>query len=250
MKRKILNCISSLDQLNIIEHSNLGIGVEIQDFTEPNLSFEQNEILVGKYKNIFKDFKYPKSMHGPFLDLKPSSPDLQIRDVSRKKYLNALKIATALDLDYIVFHSQINPYLNEPNLVRLNNTQSKEFWVDILKEVKDFRGTIVLENVFEPTPQMLKELIETIDLPNVKVNLDVGHCKLSKINLKEWIKELRDYIVYIHLHSNNGIHDQHLKATKEEVVNLYKLLDKYHLNPAIALEYKVDNLRKEISDLL
>jgi sugar phosphate isomerase/epimerase len=250
MDRKILNCISTIDELNLVEYNNLGIGVEIQDFTEPNLSDEEINNLVQNYKRIFKDFKHTKSIHGPFLDLKPSSPDLQIREVSQRKYLRALNIAAELELDYIIFHSQINPDLNEPNLAKLNNRQSREFWVDILKEVKEYKGTIVIENIFEKSPSMLKDLIETVDLPNIKVNLDVGHCRLSDVSLEEWIKELKDYIVYMHLHSNNGIYDQHLKPSKLEIENLYKLLDKYNLNPAIALEYKVDNLENEINDLL
>ena len=250
MNRKILNCISTIDEFIIGEYNNVEIGVEIQDFTEPNLTDDEINDLVDKYKSIFKDFKYIKSIHGPFLDLKPSSPDAEIRRVSQMRYLKVLNIAIELDVDYIIFHSQINPDLNEPSLRKLNNRQSKEFWVDILKELKDFKGTILIENIFEKDPEMLKELIEAIDLPNIKINLDVGHCRLSNASLETWIKELKDHIAYIHLHSNNGIYDQHLQPSQEEIRTLYKLLDKYNLDPVIALEYKVDNLENELNHIL
>jgi len=94
---------------------------------------------------------------------------------------------------------------------------------------------------------MLRELIETIDLPNIKVNLDVGHAKLGKVPLEDWIKELKEHIFYMHIHSNDGIYDTHERPREEEIEHLYYLLDKYSINPVISLEYKVDDLKEEIT---
>lgn len=246
IEMRILKTISTIDSLNIEELNVLNIGVEIQDFTEPNLSMTEVNKITNKYKNLFKGFNNIRALHGPFLDLKPSSPDKLIREVSHSRYLYTLKAAKELDMDYLIFHSQINPYLNQPFLRKLNNIQNKEFWEEILKEVPDYKGIVLLENIFEETPMMLKELIETISLPNIKVNLDIGHAKLGKASLEEWIRELKEYIVYVHIHSNDGLYDEHQSPTQEEIRSLYSILDKYGLNPVLSLEYKVDNLRKEI----
>ncbi|HLS53042.1 MAG TPA: hypothetical protein VK031_03650, partial [Tissierellaceae bacterium] len=77
-------------------------------------------------------------------------------------------------------------------------------------------------------------------------NLDIGHAKLGKVPLEEWISQLNDYISYIHIHSNDGLYDRHLELTDKEIERLYLLLDKYKLNPILSLEYKIDNLTKEI----
>lgn len=246
MEKRILKTISTIDTFNIEEFIKLNIGVEIQDFTEPNLSSDEINRIINGYKEKLKDFNNIKSMHGPFLDLKPSSPDILIREVSYNRYLDTIKIAKKLDMDYLIFHSQINPYLNHPSHKTLNNIQNKEFWVKILGEVLDYKGTILLENIFEEEPSMLKELIETINLPNIKINLDIGHAKLGKASLEEWIKELKDNIYYIHIHSNDGLYDGHQSPTKDEIDELYSLLDKYDLNPALSLEYKTDSLKQEI----
>lgn len=246
MERNLLKTISTIEDLNIEEIKRLNIGVEIQDFTEPNLLPYEINSITNNYIEKFKDFKGIKSLHGPFLDLKPSSPDKLIREVSYNRYLNTINIAKRLDMDYIIFHSQINPYLNQPALRKLNNIQSKEFWEEILEEVSDYKGVILLENIFEETPDMLKELIETINLPNIKINLDIGHAKLGKVSLEEWIKELKDYIQYIHVHSNDGLYDNHQSPIGEEIEKLYYLLDKYCINPVLSLEYRVDNLKEEI----
>lgn len=244
--KKILNCISTIEKFNLEEYDNLNIGVEIQDFTEPNLS--QKEIIrrIDSYRKKFKKFKGLRAMHGPFLDLKPASPDPLIREVSYKRYLDNLHIAIQLDIDYLIFHSQINPYLNHPSLIELNNRQNAEFWYKILEQVKNFKGIILIENIFEEEPSILRKHIEAINLKNIKINLDIGHAKLSKVSLDEWIKELKDYIGYMHIHSNNGKYDSHNSMTLSEINKLYKVLDKYNFNPPLALEYHIDNLELEL----
>lgn len=243
---KILNCINTIDEFDVELYNKIEIGVEIQDFTEPNLSQNESIKRMDKYRKKFKDFKGLKALHGPFLDLKPASPDPKIREVSYKRYLDTLHIATQLDIDYIIFHSQINPYLNHKDLIQLNNRQNAEFWYKILEKVKSFKGTIVIENIFEEDPSMLKKYIETINLENIRINLDIGHAKLGKVSLETWIRELRDYISYMHIHSNSGNYDSHKALSTKEIKDLYYILDKYNIDSPLALEYKIHDLESEL----
>lgn len=245
MERKIIACVRHIEELSINEIRRLNLGLEIQDFTEPNLSDKEFNALVLRYKDILVGFSNIKALHGPFLDLKPSSPDLEIRKISIKRYVKAILAAKELEMDYLIFHSQINPYLNEDSIRRLNVEQMREFWEDVL-DVVSFKGTILIENIFEETPMMIKELIESIKPPKIKINLDIGHAKLGSVKLEEWIRELKDYIGYIHLHSNSGKYDEHRKPTEKEIYELLELLDKYNINSPISLEYKVLDLEKEI----
>lgn len=248
MERKIIKCISTIEEFNIKDFEKLGIGVELQDFTWPDaldVGWEEN---ITKYKKTLESFSNILSLHGPFLDLKPVSPDKIIREVSFNRYLTALTIGKELDVDYIIFHSQINPWLNEPRIKEINNNLNKEFWRDILKKIDGFNGTILIENIFENDPILLKELIDTINLPNIKICLDIGHAKLrTNKDLENWVKILKDHIEYIHLHWNNGLYDQHSRPSDENIKYIKSLLEEYSLNPIIALEYKADNLQEEIN---
>lgn len=247
MNRKILNCVRTVDDFKIDEFISNEIGVEIQDFTESNLSKDEIFRIIERYKVLFKDFNNIKSLHGPFLDLKPASPDQDIRKVSYFKYLRTISIATLLEMDYIIFHSQINPYLTEPFISDLNNRQSRAFWLQIMEDTKDFKGTILIENIFEESPKMLKEYMETLNMNNIKVNLDIGHARLGTAPLEEWISELKDYIAYIHLHWNNGIFDQHMEPSKQDIEEIKSLLNKYNINPVISLEHKVTDLKTTVN---
>lgn len=248
MGLKLIKCISTIEEFSPLEFEELNIGVEIQDFTEPNLTDNEIRKLVAEYKKMLEDFPHTKSLHGPFLDLKPASPDKDIRNVSYNKYFRTLKIATELDMDYVIFHSQINPWINEPFIKSLNNNQNKEFWNYILSNIEGFKGTVVLENIFEDDPLILKEFIETIDMPNIKVCLDIGHAKLRTSKpLEEWVKELSEHIEYIHFHWNEGLYDEHNIPKDKDVKYFKELLLKSNIDPIVALEYKVGNLRKEIN---
>lgn len=247
--RQIVKCIKSIDELDVDLFNRLNIGVEIQDFTEPNLSAEEKDKIIEDYKKALNNFKGIKALHGPFLDLKPSSPDILIREVSYKRYLDTINTASQLGIDYLIFHSQINPQLNEPFISNLNNVQAKEFWNKILKET-NYNKTIVIENIFEETPKMLRDYIDTVNTPNIKVNLDMGHAKVSKASLEDWIISLKNHISYMHIHSNNGLYDQHQAPDTKEINTLFYLLDKYDIQPLISLEYKINDIEEEIKKYL
>ncbi len=85
IKLKIVKCVSTIEEFSPVDFKKLNIGVEIQDFVEPNLKEIEIEKLVSQYKTLLRDFPYTKSLHGPFLDLKPVSPDEDIRNISYKK---------------------------------------------------------------------------------------------------------------------------------------------------------------------
>lgn len=245
MGLRILNCIKTIKELNVEEANKLGYGIELQDFVEPNLTIEDKKILLSEYSKQFAKLNGKKAIHGPFLDLKPSSPDLLIREASKMRYSETLDIAAYLNVDYVIFHSQINPYLNLPSLRKINAQQAAEYWGEALKNTK-YKGIIVLENIFEETPEMLKELLDEISDERIRVNLDIGHLRLGKAGLREWIESLKGYISYIHVHGNDGIYDTHKSPTDREIQELLSLLEEFGISPSLALEYTVLDMGAEL----
>lgn len=245
MAYRILNCISTHESLNIEEANRLDYGIELQDFVEPNLTVDEKKRLIAVYSRDLSKLNGAKAIHGPFLDLRPSSPDLLIREASRMRYSETLDIAAFLNVDYVIFHSQINPYLNLPRLRKLNAKQAAEYWHEALRLTK-YKGTILLENIFEETPEMLAELLEEISDETIRVNLDIGHLRLGKSSLDEWISTLAEWISYIHVHGNDGKFDTHQAPTDEDIDELLGSLSRNGIKPVLALEYTVKDMESEI----
>lgn len=242
---KLTNCIGYIDYFKASELEGTGLGIEIQDFTQPELLDGNYMERVEAYRTKLRDYKGVISIHGPFLDLKPASPDLEIRRVSVEKYRKALVVAKELGADYIIFHSQINPWINEPFMRKLNNKMHGEFWNSILDEI-DYRGIVLIENVFEDKPIYLRELMDEIDRPDVRVCLDIGHSNIGlKSSLDYWIYELRNYIEYVHLHWNTGQYDLHEYPSEEILSHVFHLFKKFKLDPRYAMEYELEDMSKE-----
>lgn len=245
-KRKLVEVVKYYKEFDGKKIKENKVGVEIQDFTDPNLHKKEIEKIISFYKKEFKDLDCVLGMHGPFIDLNPFSPDLDIRRISYKKYVDVLKIATELEMDYIIYHSQLNDGHLEPIMREFVIESNKELFNSLLKDIPEYKGCILIENIFEKSPKILKDLMQAIDLPNVKINLDIGHANLTNTELDHWIGQLKEHINYMHIHTNNGEFDQHKAPSKGQVEKLYSILDKYKINPVLSLEYKKENLKKEL----
>lgn len=245
--KKLIKRVRTIDEFDVELFNKLGIGVEIQDFTEPNFTGQEIKEIVDGYKEKFKGFSNLKSLHGPFLDLKPASPDLEIRRASIEKYDRTMEIAKVLDLDYVIFHSQVNPQLNDSIIIEYNTRENKKFFSDFMKRHKDFKGRILIENIFEENPRDFLHFFQGIEVENMGIILDIGHSNLTNYSLDEWIETLTTKIEYMHIHQNDGKTDQHQAISKENVGILYRILDRQAISPVLALEYNTNDLELEIN---
>lgn len=246
MSYQLLKCVSHIEDFNPDMYKKMKIGVEIQDFSKSN-AYEGNwQELIQNYQRLLIDFPYPKTLHGPFIDLKPISPDHLIQKVSREKYLQTIKIAKALDVDTLLFHSQINPWINLHEKSYFHQAY-REFFEELFESVGGYDKTIVLENIFEDDPQQLLSLIEGINLPNIKVCLDIGHSRIkNQTVLEDWFKVLGKHIHYVHVHWNDRRDDQHKPIPPYALNSLIDYIDRYTDQPMIAIEYEPKDLLLEI----
>ena len=219
MEPQILHTIQSYHDFSPEACAN-GMGIEFQDFTELNL-FEGawcEEIL--RYERLLTPRPAMVAMHGPFVDLKPFSYDGRIRHASQWRYTMAMNVASLLDVDAIIFHSQLNPFLTNPWILEADRKTHAEFLLRLLDEFPSFHGKIYIENVYENDPKELRLLMEEIDHPRIGVNLDVGHANLTTTPLRAWLSELKPWIGYCHLQMNGGEKDEHRAPTEEEMQSI------------------------------
>lgn len=209
---------------------------EITDFIIPDTL--DNEDKCNALINFYKDHLInPEncSMHGAFFDVYLSSPDKKIREISRERIIHTCKIAEALKLGRIVFHTNYLPSIMFSPYIENWITENKLFWTEVINA---FNLTVLIENSFDQDPELILRLMKEVDSEKMGICLDVGHCNLSKTKMKMWFERLKDYIFQLHINDNNGRVDRHL-AVGAGTVNWQDVSDLINLNglePVIVFE--------------
>lgn len=187
------------------------VGLEVLDFANPTLLTADWEQRLAELLPLCQQWAGPITMHGPFLDLSPASPDPGLRELTLHRYRQALHIAGQLKASYLVFHTQYNPNIREPAYLSNWVTANARFWTDLLPEIEASNTIVVLENVWDPRPDHIVSLLASVNSPRLRSCLDVAHAHLfSEIPLVDWVDRLGDELAYVHLSDNRGEWDEHL----------------------------------------
>lgn len=219
------------------------LGVEILGFIYPyTIENYREKIDITNHKLI--NIKQC-SLHGPFLDLFPSSKDPEIIDVIRKRFMQAYNTAKSINAKHLIFHAGYIPKAYFPQEWLKT---SIGFWKDFLFQL-DGNMEIHIENVCEDDYWLINDLIEAVDNPIFSACLDIGHVNVnSQKTIADWIKGLNTKIKYVHLHNNDGINDNHfgLRRGKINIANVLELLEIYAPNSKWSLETKLKETEESV----
>lgn len=231
--------------LQFAEENNYSI--EIATFAFPEiLDGNWEEILKG-YRKELKDFPGFASMHGAFMEITINSRDSKIRDVSIERVKSNLHIAEKLDARYIIFHTNLNPFIKSLDYLENWKEKNVEFWNEV---TENYNTTVLLENVWESSPFLIKYILEKVNSDNLKVCMDIGHINIfSDVPMKEWFNTLSDDIVYIHVNDNYGNKDSHNAIGNGNInwINFSRLVSENEINPFIVFEVNsMDEVKESI----
>ena len=110
-------------------------------------------------------------LHAPFAELAPCAIDPLVREVTRTRYRQTVRLARELGVNRLVIHGGFVPQVYFPEWYI---EQSVQFWREFLRELPDGM-TVALENVMEPEPSLLAEIARQVDDARLGLCLDVGH---------------------------------------------------------------------------
>lgn len=182
-----------------------GLGIEIAEFcTAWNMDRELpaarktlEETLSGIRKRV---------LHGPFNELFPCAIDPKARELAAFRFSQAAALAREYGAEKLVIHGGFNPMMYYPQWYV---EQSVIFWREWLEKLPE-GITVCVENVLEPTPDMLLDILRQVNDPRLRLCLDVGHVNAySKVSAKTWMEESGEYLSHLHIHNNDGTWDTH-----------------------------------------
>ena len=197
--------LSTIDpQAQILARAH-GLGLEIAEFcTAWNLEEHWQETEASVRQKLAGIPR--RVLHGPYNELFPCAIDPRARELARLRYRQALAAAVHFGADKVVLHGGYNPWLYYPVWYR---EQSAQFWREFAWEIPE-GITLCLENVLEPEPELLLDIVRAADSPRLGLCLDVGHVNAySPVPVSQWIDRYGSRLRHLHMHNNDGSADTH-----------------------------------------
>ncbi len=192
------------------------LGFEIIDFALANVINSEYENVI-RYYELRPDGEKPLfiSQHGAFLDIYINSRDRLIREVSEKRIHDNLAISDRLNIPFTVYHSGFIPLIGQKSYIENWINSHAEFWAEANRK---YKSAILLENLWDASPDKLKEVMDRLNPDSANICFDTGHHNIfSKTALRDWFKVLGKRIPYIHLNDNMGDVDSELPAGKGSI---------------------------------
>ena len=151
----------------------------------------------------------------------------------------------------VVFHTNINPFLNDSSYIQNAVSMTGDFVEKLLLQFPDL--SIYMENMFDDDPDMLRMLSERlIKYPNYGVCLDYAHASLSRTKIDIWVEALAPYVRHVHINDHDGKHDLHL-AVGSGVTDWKKFAvfyEKYFSSLTVLVETTRPDWQKQSLDYL
>jgi len=190
--------------LHFIKEQRLNLEILFNSYTLDSINDSDIRELKEKL-----DYRPSLTLHAPYMDLSPGAVDSKVKSVTIERFSSIFDIAETLKPEVIVFHSGYEKWKYALN-ISMWLEGSLITWRQLLPRAVEIGVKIAIENIFEDDPENLRLLMEEIKSEYFGICFDTGHCNLfSKIPLKEWIRQLKPYIIELHLHDNNRNADDH-----------------------------------------
>jgi len=216
----------------IIEHKidiEIGLKAEVLD-----------RFFFSEFKRVAEEFQKAEiktTIHLPFMDLSPGALDPWIRDLSIKRIIQAMERATLFEPLNLVLHTGYHPFYHREVAEEWKEV-FKETLQEILRKAEELDLSLSLENVFEPEPEFLKDILETFK-GKVFWCFDPAHARVfSKKHELTWLEALYPYLKEIHCHDNRGEIDEHLAIGKGviEFEKIWEFLKEKEIKPLLVSE--------------
>lgn len=228
MKQRLFIATFSENAIAEIRENRLNIEFDQLCISE-NLNKEHIEKTLSDMRQDWKDSGAPKAIvHGPYTELNPSSIDSRALKLTRDRYEEAYQVCRRLGVNRMVVHSGFIPHLYYRGW---HKEKSVAFWKSYMID-KPENFQLLIENVFEDDPYLIKSITEEINDERVRICLDTGHVNVSSeknYDVLYWIRELGELIGHMHIHNNYGEKDEHgsISAGNINMEKVIAFTDKY-----------------------
>lgn len=210
----------------------------------PEIAFNHHDLdhyREADFREVAKrlvDSAHSVTFHAPFMDLRPGALDPRVRQTSLDRLRPVFDMVPWFQPKSVVCHASFDEkYYVSAEAQWLENSLAT--WRALLDGIAGTGTVIVLENVYERTPQPLRRLLDALDSPQARFCFDTGHANVfGSVPQAVWIAELGDRLGEIHIHDNHGVTDEHLPVGEGNILfhELFALVRQKSLKPIFTVE--------------
>jgi len=220
------------------------IDFAIENRINPEIYFSAEDLDACVEKDVqhlskkLQENQLETTVHGPFMDLSPGGVDRRIKEVTSDRFLKTIELANFFKPKVIVFHPGYERWKFDGD-VKLWLESSLQTWRPLVKEAEERGLTLAIENVFEESPDSIRNLLEEIHSPHFRFCFDTGHHHVFSRNpLPAWMEALGEFLSEVHLHDNHKEMDEHLPMGEGgfNFKQFFTLLSQYKLHPLYTIE--------------
>ncbi|MDD5450568.1 MAG: sugar phosphate isomerase/epimerase [Desulfovibrionales bacterium] len=192
------------------------------------------------------------TLHAPFMDMVPGSPDPLMRKATIRRLRQAFELLPVFEPLSVVCHTGFNSQSYQ-NQVDSWLERSVESWLPLTELAQSAGTKVMLENVYEETPDLHVALLSQLNSPHAGFCFDIGHWHVfGRTDIGEWLGKLRPYLGQLHLHDNLGDTDSHLAlgCGNIDFHSLFSLLNNCSPRPIVTLEpHREEDVFKSVEAL-
>lgn len=228
-----------------------GLGIEVMAFAFPNILDGDVNGAIRSYQTLLAPVPGPITLHGPFMDMAPGSPDPRINATCIDRYRHAIEIAAELNASKIVFHANFIAAIHNVGYRLGWHDRNVEFWTDMADFAAGHGVLLAVENMWEFDPRIIVDVIAEVNHPYLRACLDVGHAHLfgPDHDFEAWLSAFEPWLTHAHVNNTHGKLDTH-NALGDGILNYDTILDRMRLLdtlPTFALEmYEVNYMRESL----
>ncbi len=194
-------------------------------------------------------------MHATFYDINLSTINSYLRKANLQCYKTYLDLGEQIHAQTMVLHGG---YMHYDMLgLKALTAMAKNNLIENLRILGDYAAKrnifIALENSPPNRYHLMvkdwrdhKHILDAVDHPHVKAILDVAHAHLHHLDIERYYRNIRKYLVELHVHNNDGRSDLHT-AMDEGTIDYQKFFQQNNMDVPVIMEIR--NIAEAIQSL-
>lgn len=169
-----------------------------------------NDGLVNRLEQMLGKHAFKSSLHAPFTNQDIGSADSNLQSRSYQRLRQTLELAAKLHSHPMVVHPGYGDMPDDAEFERWLQRATASLRA-LCQQACDLGVKIAFENIYDSTPDRLKQLLAVIESDCAGICFDTGHFNLfSPLPMQAWLDQLGKHILVCHVHDNDKSGDQHL----------------------------------------